>query len=236
MTGGNAKRSIVVTGCSRGCGRALVEWFIGKGHAVAGCARSANDLTELREQFGSAHRFDAVDVTDGAAVTRWGESVVASHGAPDLVVNNAAVIARNAPLWEVPEAEIDAVLRVNVAGTVNVIRAFTPAMIKAKRGVFVNISSGWGRSTSPEVAIYCASKFAIEGLTQAFAQELPGGLAAVAVNPGVIDTEMLRMCFGGSASSYPPPGKWVEKAGPFLLSLGAKDNGRSLDVPGIATD
>jgi NAD(P)-dependent dehydrogenase (short-subunit alcohol dehydrogenase family) len=236
MAGGNAKKSIVVTGCSRGCGRALVEWFIEKGHIVAGCARSEKDLAELREQFGSAHRFDAVDVTDEAAVSRWGESVVVSHGAPELVVNNAAVIARNAPLWEVPESEIDAVLNVNVAGTVNVIRAFTPAMIAAKRGVIVNISSGWGRSTSPEVAMYCASKFAIEGLTQAFAQELPRGLAAVAVNPGIIDTEMLRMCFGGSAGAYPRPEKWVEKAGPFLLGLSAKDNGRSLDVPGIATD
>jgi NAD(P)-dependent dehydrogenase (short-subunit alcohol dehydrogenase family) len=213
-----------------------VEWFIAKGHVVAACARSAKDLKELREQFGPAHRFDAVDVTDAGAVSQWGDSVVAAHGAPDLVVNNAAVIARNAPLWEVPETEIDAVLRVNVAGTVNVIRAFTPAMIEAKRGVMVNISSGWGRSTSPEVAIYCASKFAIEGLTQAFAQELPRGLATVAVNPGVIDTEMLRMCFGGSASAYPRPGKWAEKAGPFLLGLGAKDNGRSLDVPGVATD
>jgi NAD(P)-dependent dehydrogenase (short-subunit alcohol dehydrogenase family) len=236
MSRGNGDKLIVVTGCSRGCGRALVEWFICQGHQVAACARSKKDLAELREEFGSPHRFDAVNVTDAAAVSRWGESVLASHGTPDLVINNAAVIAPSAPLWEVPQSEVDAVLNVNVAGTVNVIRAFTPAMIEAKRGVIVNISSGWGRSTAPEVAMYCASKFAIEGLTQAFAQELPRGLAAVAVNPGIIDTEMLRMCFGGSAAAYPRPEKWVEKAGPFLLALGAKDNGRSLDVPGIATD
>ena len=236
MSGGNAKKLIVVTGCSRGCGRALVEWLIGKGHVVATCARSEKELAVLRKQFGAEHRFDSVDVTDAAAVSQWAARVVASHGAPDLVVNNAAVIAHNAPLWEVPESEIQAVLAVNVAGTVNVIRAFTPPMLEAKRGMFVNISSGWGRSTSPEVAIYCASKFAIEGLTQAFAQELPRGLAAVAVNPGIIDTEMLRMCFGGSAGAYPAPEKWAEKAGPFLLSLGAKHNGQSLDVPGVATD
>ena len=116
------------------------------------------------------------------------------------------------------------------------IRAFVPAMVNEGRGVIVNYSSGWGRSTSPEVAVYCASKWAIEGLTQALAQELPRGMAAVALNPGIIDTEMLRVCFGGSAASYPEPEQWVKAAGPFILRLGARDSGRSLDVPGMPKD
>ena len=124
----------------------------------------------------------------------------------------------------------------NVGGTVHVIRHFTPAMIARGRGVIVNFSSGWGRSTAPEVAIYCASKFAIEGLTQALAQELPKGVATVALNPGIIDTEMLRSCFAGGASAYPKPAEWAKRAGPFLLALGAKDNGRSHDVPGGPTE
>jgi NAD(P)-dependent dehydrogenase (short-subunit alcohol dehydrogenase family) len=68
--------------------------------------------------------------------------------------------------------------------------------------VIVNLSSGWGRSVSPEVAPYCATKWAIEGLTQAFAKELPEGLAAVALNPGVIDTDMLRLAFGDDSERY----------------------------------
>ena len=98
----------------------------------------------------------------------------------------------------------------------------------------VNFSSGWGRSTSPEVASYCASKWAIEGLTQSLAQDLSaagGTVAAVALNPGIIDTQMLRSCFAEGASQYPDPADWVRIAGPFLLSLNGKHNGRSLDIP-----
>ena len=103
-------------------------------------------------------------------------------------------------------------------------------MIKRGSGVIVNLSSGWGRSTDAEVAPYCATKWAIEGLTQALAQELPPGVAAIALNPGVIDTDMLRSCFGGSASSYPSPQQWAKRAVPFLLKLGPKDNGQPLTV------
>lgn len=222
---------IVVTGCTRGCGLALAEYFTAQGHTVAGCARSEGGVGKLRGKFGSPHDFTALDVSDDEAVMRWAARVTVTHGAPDLLVNNAAVIAKNAPLWEVPASEVAATLGVNVAGTVNTIRHFAPAMIARGRGVMVNFSSGWGRSTSPDVAIYCASKYAIEGLTQALAQELPKGVAAVALNPGIIDTEMLRSCFADGAADYPKPAEWAKRAGPFLLGLSAKDNGRSLDVP-----
>jgi NAD(P)-dependent dehydrogenase (short-subunit alcohol dehydrogenase family) len=105
-------------------------------------------------------------------------------------------------------------------------------MIHRGRGVVVNFSSGWGRSTSPEVAAYCASKWAIEGLTQAIAQELPPGLAAVALNPGIINTDMLQSCLGEASAAYPSADQWAEAAGPYLLSLGPKDNGHTLTVPG----
>ena len=70
------------------------------------------------------------------------------------------------------------------------------------------------------------------GLTKALAQVLPSGLAAVPLNPGVIDTDMLRVCFGGDAGAYPGPEEWARRAVPFLLSLGRKHNGQSLSVPG----
>jgi len=133
-------------------------------------------------------------------------------------------------------AEFDAVINVNIKGVANVLRSFLPAMVARRRGVIVNFSSGWGRSTSPEVAAYCASKWAIEGLTQALAQELPRGMAAVALNPGIIDTEMLRSCFGVGASRYPRAERWVESAGPYILSLGPRNNGASLTVPGIPSE
>ena len=113
-----------------------------------------------------------------------------------------------------------------------VIRAFVPAMITRGTGVIVNLSSGWGRSVSPEVAPYCASKWAIEGLTQALAAELPAGMAAVPLNPGVIDTEMLRQCWSDEASAYPKADAWAKVAAPFILGLNAKHNGQSLSVGG----
>lgn len=230
-------RAIVITGISRGCGRALVEYYLAEGHRVAGCARSREIVEELRNEHGPLHHFAAVDVSDDEAVRSWACDVLAHFGAPDLLVNNAAVIADNAPLWEVPVQEFDAVIDVNIKGTAHVLRHFLPAMIHRRSGVIVNFSSGWGRSASPEVAAYCASKWAIEGLTQALAQELPKGLAAVALNPGIINTDMLQSCFGkAGAAGYPTANEWAQAAGPYLLALGAKDNGRALTVPGIPAE
>jgi NAD(P)-dependent dehydrogenase (short-subunit alcohol dehydrogenase family) len=103
-------------------------------------------------------------------------------------------------------------------------------MAKAGRGIIVNFSSGWGRSASPEVAPYCATKWAIEGMTQSLAQELPEGLATVPLNPGVINTDMLRSCFGPSAADFPSANEWATIAVPFLLGLSFKNNGQSLTV------
>ena len=89
----------------------------------------------------------------------------------------------------------------------------------------MNLSSGWGRSTSPEVSTYCASKWAVEGLTRSLASELPPGVAAVAVNPGVIDTDMLRSCMGDVAGTYPGPEEWARSAVPYFLQLNADHNG-----------
>lgn len=226
----NPTRRIVLTGCSRGLGRAMTESFVALGHVVHGCSRSESMIAEMRHAQKPPHTFHAVDVTDDAQVARWADELLAAAGPPDLLVNNAAIINRNSPLWKVPASDFDELMRVNVCGVANVIRHFVPAMVAAKRGVIVNFSSGWGRSVSPEVAPYCATKFAIEGLTRALAEELPGGMAAVPLNPGIIDTDMLRRCFGDEAGSYPAPSEWAKRAVPLLLSLGPKDNGMSLSV------
>jgi len=223
-------RLIVVTGATRGIGRALTERFVELGHTVIGCGRSQSGVGELSAAFGGPNRFDTVDVAQGRDVDSWAREVLSAFQAPDLVVNNAGIINRNAPLWEVPADEFARVLDINVDGTANVIRAFLPAMIDNGRGIIVNMSSGWGRSTSPDVAPYCASKWAVEGLTQALSQELPPGLAAVAVSPGVVDTDMLRSCWADSAASCPSPREWAPGAADFLLSLTTRHNGQSLSV------
>jgi NAD(P)-dependent dehydrogenase (short-subunit alcohol dehydrogenase family) len=233
----NEARNIVITGISRGCGRALAEYYLSRGHRVAGCARSQEIVEELRTGHGPLHHFTAVDIADDDAVRIWACDVLAHFGTPDLLINNAATIAENAPLWKIPVQEFDAVIDVNIKGTAHVLRHFLPAMIHRGTGVVVNFSSGWGRSTSPDVSAYCASKWAVEGMTQALAQELPKPLCAVTLNPGIINTDMLQSCLGkASAAQYPPAKEWAEAAGPYLLKLGPKDNGQALTVPGIPVD
>lgn len=223
-------RFIVITGATRGLGRAMVPLLVQGGHTVAGCGRSEKNVAELQSQFSPPHRFAAIDVTAGDRLEAWAKEVIAQLGPPDLLINNAAVMNPLAPLWAIPPDDFNRVIDVNLKGVVNSIRAFVPAMVARKSGVIVNLSSGWGRSTSPEVAPYCASKYAVEGLTLAMAQELPRGMAAIPLNPGVIDTEMLRGAWGEDASRYPSAADWARKAAPFLLNLGAKDNGKSLSV------
>jgi NAD(P)-dependent dehydrogenase (short-subunit alcohol dehydrogenase family) len=227
-----ASRVVVITGATRGLGRALVDGFSKLGHRVIGCGRSSAEIDQLRREPGPAEAFAVVDVVSDSAVKSWADAFLARFGPPDLLINNAAVINRNAPLWEVPASEFDLVVDVNLKGVANVIRHVVPAMIERGSGVIVNLSSGWGRSTSPEVAPYCATKWGIEGLTRSLAQELPEGLAAVPLNPGIIDTDMLRSTFGGGASGFLDPEAWAREAVPFLLGLGAKDNGKALTVPG----
>lgn len=227
-----SRRVILLTGATRGLGRALVDRFIEQGQTVVGCGRSVPEVTALAKQHGPPNGFQVVDVANPNAVSVWAGGVLAEYGAPDLVINNAAIINRNAPLWQISEAEMRAIVEVNLLGVANVIRHFVPAMVSRRAGVIVNLSSGWGRSTAPEVAPYCATKWAIEGLTKALAQELPKGMAAVALNPGIIDTAMLRSTFGAGAGSYLSPGEWSRAAAPYILSLGANENGKSVTVPG----
>ncbi len=209
----------------------MADEFARLNHTIAGCGRSTREIEKLRSVLGAPHEFYAVDVADDDAVKTWASVVLSSQGVPDLVLNNAGVINSNARLWEVGAREFSEVVDVNLKGVANVIRHFAPEMVRRKRGVIVNFSSGWGRAAEAEVAPYCATKWAVEGLTQALAQELPSSMATMALNPGIINTDMLRHCFGGSAAKYPSPQDWAQVAVPFLLRLGPSDNGKPLTIP-----
>ncbi len=224
---------VVITGVSRGLGREMVRQFAAEGWTVAGCCRSEQAARELGAEYSSPHTFASVDIACDASVQAWAVGVIAASGAPDLLVNNAALINANAPLWQVSAEEFDQLTAVNINGTANTIRHFAPPMIAKGTGVIVNFSSGWGRSTSPDVAPYCATKWAIEGLTRALADELPNGMAAVPLNPGIINTDMLQSCFGANADMYPSAVEWARIAVPTLLGISSQDNGRPMTIPGM---
>ena len=209
----------------------MVEVLADLGHTIIGCARSQASIDDLRKQFPIPHRFDVVDIGSNDDVQTWAETIIHDMGPPDLLLNNAGLINESARIWETPPEEFSRLVDVNIKGVYHIVRHFVPAMVERNAGIIVNFSSGWGRSTSPMVGPYCATKFAVEGLSKALADELPPGMASIPLNPGVIHTDMLETCWGQEAANYPNPSKWAQRVVPFLLTLSAEQNGRSLTAP-----
>lgn len=231
-TAAAAAKTVLITGVSKGLGRALALELSKRGHTVIGCSRTQDKLNALQSELSSPdrHLLLNVDVRSNSSIEELARALVEKKVVPDIVVNNAGTINKNNRLWEVPVEEFDAVIDTNVKGIANVMRHFIPLMIPKGRGIIVNMSSGWGRSGAALVAPYCASKWAVEGLSRAVAKEMPDGFAVVALSPGVINTEMLQSCFGNSASVYQAPEAWSLKAATMILNLTAADNGASLTV------
>ncbi|EDO47274.1 predicted protein [Nematostella vectensis] len=224
---------VAITGVSTGLGLALTKWFSSQGHTVVGCGRSAAKIAEMNEKYcgkGKPNQFYVVDITDDSVVKEWATNVCKSFGPPDFVLNNAGFVNQNAPLWEITAEEFDKVVDVNLKGSANVIRSFLPKMIKAGKGVIVNFSSGYGKAGKAKMAPYCATKWGIEGLTRALAMELPPSMACIALDPGMVNTPMLQGHLGGTAAFQQTPEQWAERAGPLVLSITAKSNGKSICV------
>ena len=224
-------KMIVISGVTKGLGRALAEEYLKLGHLVIGCGRSIKHVGNFSKMYPSNADFQVVDISDYKQVFSWSRYVQNKFGSPDFLLNNAGVINKNAVLWNVPEQEFSNVIDINIKGVYNTIKQFVPSMIKNGKGIVVNFSSGWGRSTSPQVAPYCTSKWAIEGLSKSMAQELPEGMASVALNPGVINTDMLRSCWSKNAELYEKPKSWAQRAAKYILEIKPKDNGASLTIP-----
>nr|WP_184021854.1 SDR family NAD(P)-dependent oxidoreductase [Haloferula luteola] len=222
---------VFITGATRGLGRALAQGLANQGLTVSACGTRTEAVAELQKTLGPHHLVSTCDVSDSSQVGAFAAESLKRFGPPDLLINNAALINANAPLWEVSPEEFSRVIDVNLKGIHHVLHALLPPMIARGSGVIVNLSSGWGRSTSPDVAPYCCTKWGVEGLTKALADELPPGLAAIPLNPGIIDTEMLRSCFADEAGAYRGPADWARTAIPFLLSLNSAHNGQSLTAP-----
>ena len=224
------KKTVVITGVTRGLGRAMVDEFIRLGHTVFGCARTKDQIEGLVGIY-PKHDFQCVDVASDAQVKAWAKNLLKMYGPPDFVLNNAAVINPKASLWEVGDREFSEEIDINVKGVVNVIRHFAPSMIKRKKGVIVNFSSRWGQKIEKKMAPYCATKWAVVALTQVLAEELKSsGIAAIGLNPGIVRTGMLQRYLGNGStfgtSNYLTPVDWAKIAVPFILRLRLKDTGK----------
>ena len=225
-------KSVIITGVTQGLGRAMVDRFDELGWNIYGCGRSKDKIEELKKQYSKIHDFQVIDVSDSQQVNNWANYILNRHTAPDLIINNASIVNQNAQLWKITAQEFENVMNVNVNGVVNVIRAFVPAMVARKEGIIINMSSSWGREGEAELAPYCASKFAIEGITKSMALELPHGMAVVALDPGgSISTPMLKSCAPQYINESPTPETWSHKATQYILNITIDKNGDSLTCP-----
>jgi NAD(P)-dependent dehydrogenase (short-subunit alcohol dehydrogenase family) len=222
--------SIFITGVTKGIGNALAKKFSDSGHKVSGFGRDKKKLEELSEITGGKNIFINCDIRSYKNVKDAADIIIEKTGIPEIIINNAGVINKNQNLWETDPDEFENVISTNINGSFHIIKYFTPLFIQRKKGIIVNMSSGWGRSAAPGVSAYCASKWAVEGLTKSLAMELPAGTAAVTLNPGVINTDMLKSCFGNSALLCQSPEEFALKAEKLILSITEKDNGKELSV------
>ncbi|SDG50975.1 3-oxoacyl-[acyl-carrier protein] reductase [Lentzea fradiae] len=188
------KRVALVSGGTRGIGRATVLRLAEDGFDVAFCYRSAGEAATLLEkevaELGVRVRSDQVDVTDAGSVRTWVAEVEADLGPVDLAVTSAG-ITRDNPLALMSDEDWHAVLDTNLDGVYHVCRAVVFGMMKRKRGSIVNVSSVSGVHGNPSQTNYSASKAGIIGFTKALAKEVGRyGIRANVVAPGLIETDM----------------------------------------------
>jgi len=187
----NTKRVWMITGASRGIGARIAEAALAHGDAVVATAR---DAASIATRFGANDNLlpVALDVTDEAQAARAVEAAIARFGRIDVLVNNAGF----GLLGAVEEATADEVRKLydtNVFGLLNVTRAVLPSMRARHQGHVINISSLGGVRSGPGFGVYCSTKFAVEGLTEALHGELaPLGIHVTVVEPGYFRTEFLE--------------------------------------------
>jgi NAD(P)-dependent dehydrogenase (short-subunit alcohol dehydrogenase family) len=204
----------LITGSSRGFGKALAEAVLEAGHRLVATARQPSQLASLAKRYGNQVRTVALDVTDAAAAHTALQAGVNAFGRLDVVVNNAGY-GNLATIEEGSDADFRAQLETNFYGTVNVTRAALPVLRRQRSGHIIQFSSIGGRIGVPGLAAYQSAKWAVEGFSEVLAKEVAAfGIKVTLVEPGGFRTD-----WGGpSMTVYEPAAnsEYTEVLAPML--------------------
>lgn len=183
----------VVTGAARGIGAATAKQLASMGATVILAARDKQRLEQVKHEIeaaGGAAETAELDLLDESSVAKLARDVESRHRRCDILVNNAGIGLLGKQLIETPPADWDAMMNTNLRGPYLMIRALAPLMIAARSGHIVNISSLAGHNPFPNGAAYSASKWGLNGLTYALAEELrPHNVRVSVVAPGSVNTD-----------------------------------------------
>jgi short-subunit dehydrogenase len=186
-------RVVLISGASSGIGRRLAVDLAARGATVVGCARSRERLEETEREmkrYSATSIVHPCDVGDPQQVQAMVEKVLAQFGRIDVLINNAG-FGFYKTLADSPLESIEAVLRTNFLGAVYCIKEVLPSMTARRSGHIVNIASGAGKIGTPKMAAYCASKFAMIGLSESLYHEFrPLGIHVSVISPGPVRTKM----------------------------------------------
>ncbi|MEO3923649.1 oxidoreductase [Micromonosporaceae bacterium B7E4] len=185
----------LITGSSRGLGRALSQEVLDRGDNLLATARQPDQLADFVTRYGDQVRPYALDVTDPAAARAAVQAAVETFGGLDVVANNAGY-ANSAPIEETPEEDFRAQVETNLFGVVNVTRAALPILRGQRSGHFLQFSSIGGRvGGTPGLGAYQTAKFAVEGFSEVLYNEVkPFGIRVTIIEPGAFRTD-----WGGSS-------------------------------------
>lgn len=225
----------IITGASRGLGRAVTLRFAREGASVAICSRTPKDVEVLAKEvrrLGSDALAVKADVSQERDVDRLVAMTLQALGHVDVLVNNAGVLTPRAPIDQVKVTDWDLTMAVNVRGPFLCMRAVLPHMRPRRRGSIINVSSGAGKRPAPLWGPYAVSKFGIEGLTALAAEEMRAdGIRVNAVNPGGTRTTMRSQAYPEEDPAQLPPPEDLTGIFAYLASEASRDvTGLSLDA------
>ena len=208
-------KTAVITGGTKGLGKALCLRFAEEGAQVALCGRSVDLINRARLElstYGVRVLAEQCDISDADQVQSFAEHVLEEFSTIDVLINNAALLGPRVPIAEYSTVRWDHVLQVNVHGLFYVTKTFLPAMIHQRSGSIINVASSVGKQGRAGWGAYAVSKFALEGFTQTLAEEVrTQGIRVNSVNPGAMATEMRSAAHPGEdPSTLRPPSSATE--------------------------